>query len=279
VSSPTILIVIPTYGQFDYATRAVRTALENTKLFYPYVVVIDDASPERLAKKIHHPDEPYGQYLAQLKQIREEFGSGSVVQMEFDQNGGLTRSWNVGLQAARGTGLDFCCVTNSDVVFPRGWDTDIFDALQFKGYALAGPLTNAPGSNPDQYVGRYSLLYRRETAEADYQDVQDELWCEQRGRWKETTLNGFCMIAKTQTWWDNAYDKDHVFRPRNDVNSKGEPNPTPLMTLNEYELQRRWKEKGLRAVACLGSYVFHYRAVSRGDRHKQGDWVRAGVQA
>jgi hypothetical protein len=52
------------------------------------------------------------------------------------------------------------------------------------------------------------------------------------------------------------------------------------MTLNEYELQRRWKETGLKVRRrCLGSYVFHYRAVSRGDAHKKGDWVRAGVQA
>lgn len=256
MGKPTILIVIPTYGHFDYAERAVRSAVTNTKACLPVVTVVDDASPD------------WSQAWAEA--LTAEIPHLSC--QRFDVNGGLTRSWNQGFGLARCMGLDYTCVTNSDVVFTPGWDVEILHGLS--QYALAGPVTNAPGTSQDQYVGRYSLLYRKQTAEADADKVQAELAASQGGRFKPGTLNGFCMIAKTSTWVDNAYDDRNVFNPRNDFNSKGERNPTPLMTLNEYELQRRWHAKGLRSGICLGSYVLHYRAVSRGDRFKKGDWVR-----
>ena len=259
--TPKILIVVPTYGHFDYAARAVRTALANTRTLDPHVLVVDDASPDMPARVFDHVA-PSDVLAERLRVFRVE------------ARGGLTRSWNYGLRYANHRAFSFCCVTNSDVEFPIDWDREIFNGLNSAGYDLVGPVTNAPGTNAEQYVGRYSMLYEKEKAQEDYNRVQGELLTQQRGRYKPTTLNGFCMVALTATWWANAYDVEHVFRPRNDFNSKGEPNPTPLMTLNEYELQRRWHEKGLKTGVCLGSYVFHYRAVSRGDRHKRGDWAR-----
>lgn len=256
--TPSILIVVPTYGHFDYAARAVRTALANTRTLTPHIAFIDDASPDwdsRVSLDL------IGEHMARVNVHR------------FGENGGLTRSWNHGLKWAKTFDHDFCCVTNSDVEFPIDWDREIFMGLE-RGHHLVGPVTNAPGTNHEQYVGRYSMLYEKEKAQEDYNRVQGELLTQQRGRYKATTLNGFCMVALTKTWWENAYDAEHVFKPRNDFNSKGERNPTPLMTLNEYELQARWHGKGLKTAVCLGSYVFHYRAVSRGDKHKRGDWAR-----
>ena len=274
--SPSLLVVVPTYGQFEYAIRAVRTALAHTAYMLATVAVIDDASPERLSRDIHSVDEPYGNYLLNLRWIREEFGADRLLQLEFDQNGGLTRSWNVGLQVARDGKFDLCCVTNSDVMFAHGWDRDVFALLNAEKYHLVGPVTNAPGTNHDQYVGNYSVVYdpRKKDDTEHIARVQDELHGQQSLRSKPTTLNGFCMVSLTETWWANAYAADAVFRPRNEFNARGEKNPTPLMTLNEYELQRRWHARGLKSGVALGSYVYHYRAVSRGDRHKRGDWAR-----
>lgn len=271
---PSILIVIPTYNHFDYAARAVESALANTTLLEPHVVLVDDASPDRLS--LGGVCESYTSLRLLVRDLRHLYGEERLTEVWFEENGGLTRSWNCGLKAARDNGHDFCCVANSDLIFAPGWDNDVFTALDSGGYALVGPVTNAPGTNHEQYVGRYSVRYDRAKKD-DRQhiaDVQRELATAQRRRFKATTLNGFCMVALTSTWWANRFDDGHVFRPRNDFNSKGEPNPTPLMTLNEYELQRRWHAKGLKSAACLGSYVFHYRAVSRGDRFKKGDWVR-----
>lgn len=273
---PSILIVVPTYGQFDYAARAVRTALAHTSYMKATVAVIDDASPERLARDIHCDGEPYGTFLINLKWLRQEFGDDRIVQMQFDQNGGLTRSWNAGLTLAREGAFDFCCVTNSDVMFAPRWDREIFSLLNADKYHLVGPVTNAPGTNQEQYVGRYSVVYdpKKKDDVHHIAAVQDELIAQQSLRSKPSTLNGFCMVAFTKTWWDHSYSYTDVFCPRNDYNSKGEKNPTPLMTLNEYELQRRWHAAGLRSGIALGSYVYHYRAASRGDKHKAGDWAR-----
>lgn len=274
---PSILIVVPTYGHFQYAARAVESALRWTTTLKPYVAVVDDASPERLDRLIHHPDhDHYGAFQIQMRYLREEYGEDRVTQHHFEENGGLTRSWNYGLAWAKERGHDFCCVTNSDVLFTPSWDDRIFQALNSDQCQLAGPVTNAPGTNDEQYVRRYAVIYdpRKKDDQGHIRDVASELWHHQARRIKVTTLNGFCLTAFTKTWWENAYDKTHVFRPRNDFNSKGEPNPTPLMTLNEYELQRRWHDRGLKSAACLGSYVYHYRAVSRGDKHKRGDWAR-----
>jgi len=261
----TILIVIPTFGNFDYAEKAATSALLNTKTLDPYVMICDDASPD---------EEAYNALIKKLKAItvpsHPKFDS--IFELRFSENGGLTRSWNHGLSCAK-LGADYCCVTNSDVIFADNWDRDIVKGLE-SGYALVGPVTNAPGTNEEQYVAKYSTVYQRANADKTVDAVQRELHKQQADRFKETSLNGFCLVASTETWWYNGYDFDHVFCPRNDFNSKGQPNPTPLMTLNEYELQRRWHAKGLKTAACLCSYVFHYRAVSRGDKHKRGDWLR-----
>lgn len=264
---PSVLIIIPTYNAYEYAAQAIRTAFEGTCALDPHVIVLDDASPAWLDYINYNT-----MLLTHLSPEKRKAAEDHFVFTRYAENGGLTRSWNGGLRAAISQGMDYAVVTNSDVIFPPGWDLAIVEALE--QHDLVGPLTNAPGSNVEQYVGNYSLLYNRETAEQDIGKVQDELHKAQFKRYKRSTLNGFCMAAKVKTWRDNMYDAQCCFAPRNDFNSKGERNPTPLMTLNEYELQRRWHGKGLTSAIALGSYVFHYRAVSRGDKHKQGDWVR-----
>jgi len=271
--SPSIVVVIPTYGHFDYAANAVKSVLANTKVLRPYVVVVDDASPELTKGVLTGPRERQPKAFQDLMSLLSEHSASCFVNY-FTLNGGLTRSWNYGLAMAELFGHDYACVTNSDVYFPEGWDIEIVKGLE--KYALVGPITNAPGTELEQYVGKYSVTYDKEKVQTveRIQAVQTELHSYQAGRFKETDLNGFCLVAKTETWVKYSFDTNNVFRPRNDFNSKGEVNPTPLMTLNEYELQQRWRQAGLKFAACLGSYVFHYRAVSRGDNYRRGDWAR-----
>jgi GT2 family glycosyltransferase len=258
-----MLVVIPTYNHFDYASKAHDSVLAGTACVLPRILIVDDASPDVV--------KPTADFLA----FRDRLTYGPCVTRNwyrFATNGGLTRSWNFGLYMARVLNCEYACVANSDVVFPRGWDQAIIAGLG--QYDLVGPVTNAPGTEKEQYVGQYSHFYRKDAIESDHQKVQDELAQDRQDQFREGPLNGFCMIARTATWWKHAYSDRHVFRPRNDFNSKGQPNPTPLMTLNEYELQARWRAAGLRSAVCLASYVLHYRAVSRGDSHRRGDWLR-----
>lgn len=267
---PTISIIVPTYGHFDYAARAVESAYRNTTACVPRVIVVDDGSPEWVL--LDEEDAP-GRLRAVLEAIPPE--NKSV--FRFDSNGGLTRSWNTGLDIATVCGDQYACCGNSDLVFSPGWDRALVLALE-RGAALVGPVTNAPGSEEDQHVSKVWPAYEVRDDDWYLSQTASALWDEYEDSFVPATLNGFCIVAKTKTWQNNAFDRDHVFCPRNDFNSKGQRNPTPLMTLNEYELQRRWHKAGLKTGYCPGSFVFHYRSVSRGEKFAKGQAYRIGKQ-
>lgn len=256
-------IVIPTFNQFDYALRAIESALVKTTSVEPLVIVVDDASPEWNSVYCESV------YLPTVENFSK--ATNAIHMFRFDRNGGLTRSWNYGLEFARAAECDYCCVTNSDVVFSKGWLEPLLESLE--SFDLVGPLTNAPGSEVKQQVTNYIPDY----SASDNQDSIDETARSCRLNAQQaikTTLNGFCLLAKMPTWTANAYAEHQYFRPINNFNSRGQRNPTPLMTLNEYELQSRWHKAGLRSGCCLRSFVFHYRSVSRGDRHGKGQAYR-----
>lgn len=262
-----LAIIIPTYGQFNYAERAIRSALDSTYL-ETHIVVVDDASPNWI--------ENYDKHLKPFADDPELKYHFHVIR--FQKNSGLTAAWNTGLMVPKGLGYtvdcEFACVTNSDVVFTPGWYKPLMQNLN-EGYALVGPITNAPGSEKDQNVKKWFSTYHIGSDAQEYLDkVSDVLYEEYKTQIVEHPINGFCMMAKTKTWWDYKFADDQPFKPRNEFNSKGEANQTPLMTLQEYELQRRWRARGLKIGFCPGSFVFHYRSVSRGDKYKTGHWYR-----
>ena len=81
-------------------------------------------------------------------------------------------------------------------------------------------------------------------------------------------------MATMNAWRKGKFDAQNYYRPVNTHTSKGKKNPTPLMTLNEDELQSRWTAKGMKSAIALSTFIFHYRAVSRGDKYKMGKWYR-----
>lgn len=264
---PTLLIVVPTYGAFDFAARAIRSATVNTRTCEPYFIVVDDATP--VSARDHWHD---------LYGAMNELRSGKAWYHSFSENGGLTRSWNYGIEGAINFGCDYCCVTNSDVVFTPGWDGPIVEGLK-SGMALLGPSTNAPGTEEYQCADRwlpsgYPFVVNDDQSNLD--GIAKALFEQNGNTIVRGPINGFCMIAETGTWDAHRYAKHEVFRPRNELNSFGKKNFTPLMTLQEYELQKRWHKAGLQTGLCPGSFVFHYRAVSRGRRYLRGKWFRTG---
>jgi hypothetical protein len=71
----------------------------------------------------------------------------------------------------------------------------------------------------------------------------DEVWFDH--------INGFCLTALTEKWWSGSYDSEHVFRP------------DFKMIRNEDELEGRWLSSGRKIGVVPGSFVLHYRGVSR----------------
>lgn len=236
-------VIIPTYNQMRYALIAARSAIRNTPKCL--VMIVDDGSPEW--------DPLTFQTLPKDRLILHRFPKN-------DKN--LTRSWNWGLQKARELGIPYAVPTNSDVKFPQGWWPPLQRALDAGTASLVGPVTNAPGHRPRQQVSTLYRNYLVGDGDAYLDTVQKYL----DGRYGRETwpskLNGFCLAAKTETWWRGAHSDSNVFDPKF------------KMVKNEDELEGRWDRLGLKQAIVPASFVFHYRGVSRGalgnGRHRLG---------
>lgn len=236
-----LCVVVPTHGHLDYARRAVASLLAAAPPD-ALAVVVDDASTD----------------------WSFDGWPGGVALHRFKKQGGLTRSWNYGLRVARDRGAEYACVTNSDVVFTAGWFEPVAWALDH-GADLAGPLTNAPGHQPKQQVTRHLPDFKATDDQAYLDGVARRLAAKNAGLLTPLRVNGFCMTAKTATWWRGAHDAASVFDPKH------------KMTRNEDELQGRWKRLGLVSALVPASFVFHYRGVTRkgATRGREGQgWYR-----
>lgn len=265
-----LAVVIPQYGQFEY-TRACVASLHRNTAVRPVAIVVDDGSDK--FDEVQHAV------------LQSSAPAGATILHRLPDNGGLTRAWNKGVGIALSpewwgehdlSRVEAICVTNNDVLFSPNWDVQLMKALG-GGYSLVGPLSNAPGTEKAQTISHYMPAYEVSDSPLSLSQTAFHLvGLPQYNRVVSATINGFCMMGSVQAWQEHAYNRaaNEFFRPRNEFNSKGERNLTPLMTLNEYELQRRWHKAGLKTGFCPGSFVFHYRAVTRGDKHKRGLWLR-----
>jgi GT2 family glycosyltransferase len=257
-----VLLIMPTYGHFEYAIEALRSYFKHAPSENFSAIVVDDASPE-VSQGLAWSD----MVDRIVKELQVTQGQ-QVIFHRFEEHSGLTRSWNAGLQIAKQFGFDYTICGNSDTLFTPGWH-EAPCHLADNGYQLVGPLSNAPGptNSGKQDVSRYFPNFRVTDNPAVLADVAIYL----KARYGvvgcvESNVNGFCLVAKTKTWWDGAFDKENVFDPKH------------ALTFNEDELQRRWFAKGWKSAIALGSYVFHYRAVTRGDKHRHhGSFRRKGA--
>lgn len=228
------------------------------------VIVIDDGSPKWTTA-----------YEQKLRTLLTGYPHAEMHISHYSKQGGLTRSWNTGLKFADGLNLDYAIAGNNDIVFSPRWYAGLIHATQ-NGYALVGPLSNAPGITAKglQEVWRYVADYQLTDAEDKIKATADSLYEANMGKIIESRINGFFQFASLPSWRAGKYDANHYYRPLNTHTAGGQKNPTPTMTLNEDELQTRWAAKGMRSAIVLSSFIFHYRAVSRGDRYKRGKWYR-----
>jgi hypothetical protein len=256
-----ILMVVPTHGHFEYARAAVDSFFQHTSVddYDPLCLVIDDASSD-------WDDRHWHEITSVSHRIRT---------VHYETPGGLTRSWNEGLRIARSTQARYCVLANSDVLFTPSWERALVHHLR-GGFRLVGPCSNAPGTTSGdlQNVTRYIADYALTDDPAYLAQIACRLCSDYYDAAYTTPINGFFLMAETTSWWRGAFDDYHVFRPRVEYLISGRRNPTPLMTGNEDELQQRWERLGFMSAACPGSFIFHYRAVSRGDDFKRTGWFR-----
>jgi len=256
MSHPSIAVIVPTFNALAYSRRVLLSLFKYTP--GAKAIVVDDCSPQ-------WDDKWY------------KGTGGEVVIHRFKKNGGLTRSWNHGLDMCRSLDVEYVVCGNNDILFSMGWWRGMQGIIENHGIGLAGPLSNAPGitakglQEVQAYVHNYQL-----TDSARYNNqLSQMLWESYKDRPVVSPVNGFLMFARKELWYSNQYDDRHVFCPVNRFTSKGKKNPTPFMTCNEDEFQRRLRRNKVKSGIALGSYVFHYRSVSRGQkRYGKGQFTK-----
>lgn len=244
------LLAVTTCGAADYVEHTLRSLAAETALDYD-LVVIDDASV----------DVPFGEIIPRLR------GRQSVLH-QLKPRAGLLRSWNKAASLAIDGGYDAFGILNSDLAFLPGWDRYLEDSLA--EFDFVGPVTNAPGPDIAQHVSAVLPIYRfpfTRMVATDWQAMLNRRPLSVR----PGKFNGFAFFGKVASLKAAMYDKVHAFRPSNPVNSRGARNPTPHMTLGEYEFQARAHSLGLRTGILDNSFVVHFRSASRGAKHRKGD--------
>lgn len=257
--------VCPTYNAVEldrYTRRALVSFFDTTP--YGVAIVVDDGSQSWTRN-----------YAQTLQGIVLNYPGAELHIIRFDKPGGLTRSWNAGLALADRLGLTYAISGNNDVVFTRRWYLGLLHALA-NGYDLVGPLSNAPGPTAKglQEIAKYCESYQLTDDQTKLNAMADVIHDKYLGQVVESPVNGFFHMATMDSWRKGKYDETHYYRPVNSVLPSGKINLTPLTTGNEDELQHRWRQKKMLSAIVLSSFIFHYRAVSRGSAYRRGDWYR-----
>ena len=231
IPPPELLLIVPTFNHFDYAKSCVESFIKNTPDTRLHIAIIDDAST--------------GWHDINWK----EWPQAVYSRIRYDQNAGLTRSWNTGLRLAKDIAAEYTICGNSDILFSPGWYLPLKRAL--KTFCdLVGPVTNAPGHCKYQNAYNFGITTISDNPKIINNNAQ-KLYRDTIKVVRTKRINGFCMMAKTTSWWLNAFDQKNVF------------NPKYKLIGNEDELQARWIAKGYRIAFVPNSFVFHYRSVSR----------------
>jgi GT2 family glycosyltransferase len=244
-----LAFVNPLFNGYCYARRATLSFFAKTpKELNPLCILVDDASPL-------YADQDWDFWFDGIPRDRCLF-------VHFPENGGLTRSWNTGLALAKEGKATYAIAGNSDVLFTQGWSEGLCHHLS-SGASLVGPVTNAPGMTNSQRQNVRAFF-------RGYQVRDDAAYLEAVARYLQTNypintfhadfINGFFLMSTVQQWWEGSFDKQHIFDPRN------------RMIHNEDELERRWRRAGKVVGFTPRSFIFHYRAVSRGERHRHTGW-------
>lgn len=222
-----VAIIIPTYGQFEYVSRAVETAAMTPRSM---VIVVDDGSEDWPGERI----------VSGWMDGRRH----AILTRKHDAN--LSRSWNQGYSVARANGAKYVVFGNSDLIFPKGWWPPMRESLAH--YAFVGPVTNAPGHVHHQGVDRLGSYVLSDDPD-DIQATHDRIRLEDLPAEDSLGLNGFCIAANVGAIEGMG---DKVFSER-----------IPLAG-NETEMLRRARGLGLGIGIVRSAFVFHYRSVSRG---------------
>jgi glycosyltransferase involved in cell wall biosynthesis len=252
--------ILPTFGSLRYARLCLESLLKTTSEVRISIVIVDDCTPVGQWNTDWFTDKP----------------DADILWHRFENNGGLTRSWNTGfLIALEHQQPDYIVAGNSDVIVPSNWHHGLINVIE-SGAMFAGPLTNAPGwtQGNRQAISMYSPASAITSHPSSVENAGQAVRNKYGNRFVKSPINGFFMFGATNSWLEIAHDTIHVFPPVITHMPSGRKNPKPLMLAQEDLLNAEVNKRGRYTAAALGSFVYHFRGVSRGGKNLCPGWSR-----
>lgn len=118
-----IAVVIPCYKHDQMTYDTVKSLVDCTESELTLVLVDDNEDGYDFSYTRNKISELLGSRLLYVKNAK---------------NIGVNASWNAGINTAMHTEIPYICVANNDLIFTKGWDTPLINALN-NGMALVSP--------------------------------------------------------------------------------------------------------------------------------------------
>ena len=218
-------VVVTTHGAYgSVARKCVQSYIDHIPKPC-YIVLIINVS-----------DDPETEVLE--RQLLED-KTADVVRLEED-DGGLTRTWNMGIEKCKSAGCDVVILSNHDLYVESSISHLVSAAKRCPTESLYyfGPVTNNPGpAAGNQFQGSKHAL-----------NVDPHVLQNHNNRL--INLNGFLMCFPMRILNKNMFDSEHYFNPRLEYAG------------NETEWFDRFTAKGGLPILVPRTYVHHYKFAS-----------------
>jgi len=117
-----IAVVIPCYKHEQMTYDTIKSLVDCTESELTLVLVDDNEN--------HNWEYTVNKISALL--------GNRLLYVKNGKNIGVNASWNAGIRTAMVTEIPYICVANNDLIFTKGWDTPLIEALE-NGLAIASP--------------------------------------------------------------------------------------------------------------------------------------------
>jgi len=248
---PVVAVIMSAFNHWEYTQQALKSYYLSLDDRYHYIMVlIDDASSDKIPQQIENEIKSYD----------------NMVYLRFKDNGGLTQTWNFGINfAIKRFKADYIVLANNDILIPRGAIGLLVDGLTstFEP-AIIGPLTNCPGFHREtQDIRIYLPGYVPST---NLKDIERTLAQIRTLPVREVhEINGFVWAGTRSAFLRNTF-----------WNSVYSFNPLNRNTENEMEFQKRSRDKGIKTFLGCNCFIFHYKDVTFnrvGQKIINADWI------
>ena len=167
-------------------------------------------------------------------ELKNIFPSIEVIYVENQKEGGLTGTWNKGIDKCFENNCDIVIISNDDILFDNSISHICLEAAQLKDTDMIylGPKSNKPGNESNKIQ-----LGLPEDKNSVLCTNNNKLW----------NINGFLMVMTKSVLKANKFNEKYYFNPEYPFGG------------NETEWFDRFKKIGGKGLIVPRTYIYHYK--------------------